>query len=52
VERSAAAQVERNKAVSAKAISEAADQDVAPAGGKKRGFRALLASLFGRKNKK
>jgi hypothetical protein len=51
VSRSAASQVQRNKAVSAKASNEAADQDVAPSG-KKRGILGVVASLIPFRKKK
>ena len=52
VSRSAASQVERNKAIRAKASSEAVDQDVAPPGTKKRGILSVLGSLIPFRKKK
>lgn len=48
--RSASSQVARNRGVSAKASTEAQDQDVAPTA-KKRGVWAMLRSAFGKKQK-
>lgn len=49
VKRSASSlQVDRNKGVSAKASTEAADQEVAPSA-KKRGVWSIVRSLFGKK---
>lgn len=48
--RSASSQVARNRGVSAKASTEAQDQDVAPTA-KKRGVWAMLRSAFGKKQR-